>query len=198
MDPVTVGLGAAGLLSGMKGQKKAEGQLKAANANQAKLTDRLIKLYDILFGKVKTADDQGQFDPAAAIAQLTRESNRNEATEAQNLGGAFRTAGYAPGDSELGVRMTELGRRYKSDLDDKKLGIRRQSFMDKLNAYSAIGGQQLGGPLNAAAQQVGYAQNNLANAGAGAGGFFQSLMGALRPNTPGLPSIPMQNQSIWA
>ena len=182
---INAGLGAASLMSGKKGQKKAEGQANAAGARSLALEQRMTKLWDLLFKRAEDAEKSGQFDPEKRIAALEKDTARYESRDMGNLGGAMAVAGYKPGDSEIGTRMDAVKVKYRSFLDNMREQIRQSSFWDQTRAYQSAG--DLMGPMQNANQQQ---QNAYAQMPQGGGNFLQNLIGSFG-NRPGSTPRPM-------
>ena len=178
-DPITAGLGAVSLVSGMNQAKKAEGaQKKAANA-QKQIAERAVKLFDRMFNEVEAAQKNGQFNPTDAIAQTRKWALQDEDKGMRNMGSAFSAAGYVPGTSEIGRAMSSYKSRSSEVMDRMSLDLRRQAFADLLNAYGSINTGSLGMASNI---QQGLGQQAAAQS-PNPMGFFQSIMPFLGQNS---------------
>lgn len=152
-------LGAVGLYQNEQARKD---QKKAMNRSK-KAEDRSRDVFEMLMGIVQDADKGGQFDPEKYIAQLETDDQRNQKTELDNIGGAARIMGYKPGDSVPQQTLSYAVERRKKSLDTLKTDLRRQTFLDKLNAYGSVNpgylNPQIQGGYNAAAAAGSRIQN---------------------------------------
>lgn len=143
MDPLTIGIGAAGVLGNLFGNSSAQRAANRAAADARRLTDRQVKLFDQMLGFADQARERGDFDAEQRIAGLERDMARYEGRDLGNLAGALRTAGYRPGDSELGTRLDAVKQKYRGDLDRMRLDERRKALFDMMGAYGATNPQGL-------------------------------------------------------
>lgn len=165
MDPVSVGLGVASLASGMSGNKGAQKAAASAAKSQKDLAKRQAMLFDTIFNTVKGADQQGFFNPDKRLEQLTADSAKYSGLDQGNTAGAMRVAGYKPGDSEIGLNLGAIKNKYALDWQRQANDIRNQSMQNKLNAYGAAGGVNLGGAMQVYGQQQQNAMSQMQNPG---------------------------------
>lgn len=176
VDPISAGLGAASLISGKKANQNASSAAGAAGRRGAAMEKRLTALFDLLFSNAREADQSGQFDPEKRIAALERDTGRYESRDMGNLAGALATAGYRPGDSEIGTRLDAVKGKYRSFLDTMREQIRQSSFMEKQQAYLSANPNILQPAMANAANQQQIAMSQLQNPA----GFLQAFLPTLR------------------
>jgi len=173
-------LGAAGLLSQNEANRKAQSGADAARRSQDRLLDRQVQWYDDLLNIARRAEKDGQFDPEKQIAQLEADTARYESRDMGNTAGALRTAGYRPGDSELGRQLEAVKLKYRQNLDSMRAGMRRQALFDMIGAYSAANPGVLNAGIASAGQQQQLAMGQQTNPA----GLFGALMPFLERKGP--------------
>jgi hypothetical protein len=171
MDPISAGLGVASLASGISGNKGAKKAADSAGNSQKQLAKRQVDLFDTIMAAVKGADSQGFFNPDKQLAQLEADTSRYESRDMGNTAGALRVAGYRPGDSEIGLNLGAIKSKYKLDFQRQSNDIRNNSLFNKLNAYGAANGVNLGQSMQVYGQQQQYANSQRQNPA----GMFASL-----------------------
>jgi hypothetical protein len=181
IDPITAGLGLGGLLMQNEQNRKSNNAQKDARKGQDALMQRQIDLFDMLQRVVTDADKGGQFDPERQIAQLDKDVAKNQGRDMGNLGAGMSAAGYRPGDSEIGTRMDSVGLKYRDYRNRTANDIRTNSFLQKLQAYQGIGGQQ----LNPALSVYGQREHDAMGMAGNPSNFFQSIMPFLQPQKQG-------------
>ncbi len=152
-----------GLVNSLIQGNNARRDANRAAAKTESLTDRKLRLFELLQSIVENADKAGQFDPQTQINQLEKDTAKYEGLDLGNLAGALRVAGYRPGDSEIGTRLDAVKQKYRSELDTAREQIRRQSFIDKLNAYSAINPSLLDSSIQNSSNRESLARQQQAN-----------------------------------
>lgn len=172
-DPVTAGLTAVSLISGMESQRKAASTAKSSTDMQKQLVQRQVALYDKMMGAVEAADKGGAFDPETQIAQLEKDTAKYESQDAGNVAGAAARAGYLPGDTPVQTNLARVKLSYRDYLDRMRTSLRSNAIMQKLSAYGSVNPSQLNSGISTYGQ---IGQNALAGA-PGVGG----LLGAVQP-----------------
>jgi hypothetical protein len=150
----------------------ADRRQKEAMKGQDALIGMQTDLFKVIKEAVTTAEKMGQFDPERQIAQLDKDVSKNQGRDMGNLGAGMNAAGYRPGDSEIGTRMDAVNLKYRDFRDRTANDIRNNAFTQKLQAYQAIGGQQLNPGIGVMGQRAEMAGQQRGNPGA----FWQSLM----------------------
>lgn len=180
-------LGAVGLYQNEQARKDA----KKAQGRAMKAEDRARALYEMLLEKVQEYDKAGGFDPEKYIAQLEKDDQRNQAIELENIGGAARVMGYKPGDSVPQQTLGYAVERRKKSLDTLKTDLRRQAFLDKLNAYGSINPGLLNPQIQGGYAAMNNAQGRIQNPA----GFLQAVMPYLAQGggTQAPPAAPQAN-----
>jgi hypothetical protein len=141
----------AGAVSLWQGAQHNASQRRAAGQSLAQQQDwlqRQLSWYDTMFGNARRLDESGAFDPSAQIRGLEKATAKFEARDLGNLSGALRTAGFRPGDSELGTRLDTVKAKYRDQLDQMRLALQRQSVFDKIGAYNSANPGVLGQGIN--------------------------------------------------
>lgn len=177
MDPISAGLGAVSLISGKNANKKAESQAKSAAKSGKAMEQRLVKLFDVLFKNAEDATKAGTFDPERKIAQLEKDTGEYESRDMGNLAGALTTAGYQPGDSEVGVRLDAVKGKYRKFLDTMREEIRTKSFFDQQSAFQTANPGILSAPMQGAHNREQTALGQIQNPS----GFLGNLLPSLAP-----------------
>lgn len=183
MDPLTLGIGAAGVIGNIIGNSGAQRAANRAAADARRLTDRQVKLFDQILGFADQARERGDFDPEQRIAGLERDMARYEGRDMGNTAGALRTAGYRPGDSELGTRLDAVKLKYRADLDRMRLDERRKALFDMLGAYNASNPQGLNTAIGYQQGQQQMALGQMQNPGQ----LFASIMPFLKGQPQAAP-----------
>jgi hypothetical protein len=191
------GLGAGvGLFKGLTGAGAAEDAASDAAAQQAAIMKRIIKAFDLKFGTVQDALNNGQFDPNAHIDVLKKEYERDKSTDEGSLSAALRRAGYQPGDSELGRRLFAQDEKHTQWWEQLKESIRRGLFSDKMNALGMLGGD-LGQAAGIAGDMRNFALNSMPDVGGAMDVFstFLNKWGGAGADKTGGNSTPTGNSS---
>lgn len=196
IDPISMGLGLVGMIANQDSNRRAQNNVDENQEAQDRILDRQTGLFDLIQGIVQQADKDGQFDPDRMLAQLDKDVAQSKGRDMGALGAGLSAAGYKPGDSEVGTRMDDIALKYQDYRDRQATDIRQNSFLQKLNAYQGIGGQQLNPALSVYGQRAGDAQQNVQNPM----GFFQSIMpflqGGNRPQQSGT-GFQMPQQDVF-
>ena len=155
-DPITAGLGAVSLFSGMEQNRKNDKRIGKQQKIEQKIQQRALDFFD----SIVASDKGGQFNPEGAIEKLDKEQNVRNATDLGNIGGAYGSAGYRPGDSVVGDTLSRAVSDQIKSRESMHLNLRRTMFQDKLGAYStALSG--LGLPAQIAQNQIGQANQGM-------------------------------------
>lgn len=125
------------------GDQAAEKAAKQSTASQKAVTDRIVKLFDLMLGKVKAADAAGQFSPTENIRLANESSSYNEGLSRGNMAAVNLARGYRPGDSEPSLQDRDLAYQYQLQRRMQDFNIRSNSFSNMLNAYNSVQGNQL-------------------------------------------------------
>jgi hypothetical protein len=192
IDPVSAGLGAVSLISGKNANKKAESQAKSAQKSAKKWEDRAAQLWKVMFEGADKAVKEGLFDPDRKIAQLEKDTANYEAKDLGNLSGALTTAGYKPGDSEIGVRLDAVKGKYRQYLDKMREDIRTSSFFDQQNAYATANPNYLQPAIQGGYNRAGMAMGQMQDPSQFLGAFFKGLT----PKKSGL-TAPSSDNPFW-
>jgi len=161
IDPVTAGLGAVSMIQGKKANNAARREAGEANRMSRAMEQRVTKLWDTLFQRAEQAEKSGEFDPERRIAAVEKDTARYEGRDMGNLAGALRTAGYKPGDSEIGTRLDAVKTKYRSFLDNLRNDIRDKSWWDQQNAYASANPGMLGGAMGSAQNREAMARSRI-------------------------------------
>lgn len=154
-----------------------QGQSNAYSAAQGGLIKRQSKLFDTINGIVKTADQNGQFDPTKQINLASADMARAEGADTLNAAGAARVLGYQPGDSEPQRQEEAIGAKAQVGFAALANSIRQNAFGQRLSAYNSINPGSLNQGIQSYGQMAQASQPNM-------GGFFQSLAPYLAPKPP--------------
>lgn len=192
IDPLSAGLSAVSLISGKNSNKKAQSTADKAQKSNKRLEDRAVKLFDVLFSGAEKAVQSGVFDPERKIAQLEKDTGEYESRDLGNLAGALTTAGYQPGDSEIGVRLDAVKGKYRKFLDTMREEIRSKSFFEQQQAYQSANPSYLQPAIQGNNQT---AQNALASQQNPAG-FLANLLPSLMPTKANTQSSKPVNWSF--
>lgn len=175
------------LIDAVTGQKQQDYNNQALSLEQQKLAyqqqgaDRLKQIFEQLWGKVKSAEQGGMFDPNARVERATERFNKNATQQQKVLGAGLTAAGYKPTDSEVAYNTNRLARTQAYDLAQTQDQAAKSALEDELNAYRstdpslvAQAGQIFGNAADSSANL------NLAlgqqNSGQGLGGLFSSIL----------------------
>lgn len=151
-------------------RRAAMSEAERARMQQQPLIDRQVALYDTMRNIVENAKARGQFNSDWMIQQLNNDHQKSQTQTVRGLTSGLSTMGYRPGDSEIGVRLDSALAKGQADRDKLATDLRRSSFFDELNAYSAIPSQSLGNAsamMNQSADRMIGINSSLAN-------FYQS------------------------
>lgn len=165
------------------GQRQAgDAAETAANASKA-ITDKLLKLQDMMMGFVQNADQQGMFDPNRAAERFNAEWDKRHGQDMATSTAAMGSLGYKPGDSEVGYRLD----KEKGQLDQERaLGednARHQALQEKLQAYGSTNAMLA--PALAGTNQSGQFGVEAANArSAGMNSTFNNLASLYKGISP--------------
>jgi hypothetical protein len=172
-------LGGASIYQGAQQNEMANRRADEAGKKQDELVKRQTELFDTIRGIVTAADKGGQFDPTQQLLQLDKDINKSSRQEGESLASAMRVAGYKPGDSEIGARQDAVTLKHRDARLSAANNIRQNSFLQKLQAYQAIGGQQ----LNPGIGVYGMQQQNAMSQRPDMGGLLGSMQPYLMPQT---------------
>lgn len=177
LDPVSAGLGAVSLISGISGGK---GTKKAADKVQGKankLIDRKTNLYDSILKIVQDYDKQGGFNPDKLVKQASADINYQSGIDQGNEATAARTLGYNIGDTQPLKRISAISQGYKLKFADLANQIRTGAFTNQLGAYNNIPANLLDSGI---AAYSGKAQQATQQAqGMNPAGFLQAFLPSL-------------------
>lgn len=175
-------LGIAGLMQG----NSANRQANDAQAKQWELISRQIKAFDALQGVIGNMESSGAFDPTERVNQAKKDQGDFEKTDLNNTAGAYRIAGYQPGDTPMQSGLDSVRVNYKTNFDRIVGDIRRGAITDRLNAYQGL--NSASGSLNSGIGAAGDQANYYRSQNQGFGGLLGNLMpflgGQKQPKTP--------------
>lgn len=163
-------LGIAGLMQG----NGARGQAQDAQNKQWELISRQIKAFDSLQGVIQGMEGSGAFDPTARVEQARKDQGDFEQRDLNNAAGAYRIAGYKPGDSPMQGGLDSVRVNYKSNFDRIVGDIRRGAIFDRLGAYQGL--NQASGSLNTGIGAAGNQADYYRSQDSGMGGLLGNLM----------------------
>lgn len=178
---IATGLGAVSSLFGMK---KADDEAKRQRNAQKKLLDRQLAAFDKRYQSVMEMEKSGAFDPNKSIELLDKDTARYESIDAGNMAGAYRTAGYQPGDSAIEKGLTAVKTRYRDYRERTANDIRNQKTAQKMSAYNQLDGSGLNTGIAVAGENAARAEASRPNFGA----ILQSLMPYLNRSGGGASS----------
>lgn len=159
------------------GNKGAQDAANKATAQQGKLIDRQVQLFDTLFNNAKNLDSSGFWNTDDQVKQLEDEFGRYEKRDAGNTVGALATMGYRPGDTAVNDAVVRTKLLYRPQLDQLKTSLRRQNVFDKIGSYQAANPQSLGQAIDTFGQQAAAARAQMGNPA----GSLMSMMPYLMP-----------------
>ena len=164
-------LGAASIYNNAQQNEMAGRRADNAQKGQDALIGRQTDLFDRLFSMVQDADAGGAFDPTKTLQQMDKDTAQYEARDSGNLAGALRTAGYRPGDSEIGNRLDSVKLKYREERERMGEEIRTGALRNKLAAYAGINPSG----LNQGIAVMGQREANYRNQVQSPGGILQGL-----------------------
>lgn len=186
--------GVGDLIDTLTGEKANQYNDKALGLEEQKLkyqqegADRLRQIFETLWGKVKSFDQSGGFDPNARVERATERFNKNAEHQQRTLGAGLTAAGYKPTDSEVKYNTNRLGRAQAHDLAVTQDQAAQGALSDQLNAYRATDPSLIGqssAMVGNGTDTLAGAYSNMAanNQGPGLAGLFSTILPFLKPGS---------------
>lgn len=161
----------AGLVGGGKNNKSQQSQANKANAAAQGQIQRQNLLFDTIMNLAK--NNQGALSADGQISNLAKDQSFWNSQQLGGTAAALRTAGYQPGDSEIGQQLSAVNQRNQRSFLQQANQIRVNAPLQQEALYGAANP----GSLNAG---LGYDQNQ-ENAAYSRMSSPSSLIGAATP-----------------
>jgi hypothetical protein len=203
LSVVPYALGAAGLLQSADSAGRAR---RDANRAQGEANNEAARRREIQQRVQSMIDGSAQYAESEGVRRGERVRSRFQKDSAQlqeSTAGAFRIAGYKPGDTVTGDAVTRVGREREMRWDELVDTFIQQAKSERMSEAGAMA-QSAGitGPnMEYYSNQANQYRQQAANASAGVGGSLQTILGALpKPgvNTPVQPPTQPAGQETLA
>jgi len=204
-DPATALIASAVIGGGtsLLAADKASSAAKSSSKKAGKVADKQTQLYDFLKQLVDNSSANGVFDSNKQMQEARAESDKSMTRDMNNAAGAFRIAGYTPGDTPITEGLTSIAGNYMQDLANKAYSAKQNALLQQLSAYNMVGSSSLGTAANIYQNQANTSQNQANQAYSGVssllgnlGSYIPSATGSGKDNS--MDSIMLRNPGLKA